>query len=433
MGLIKYFFCVNARGTPIAIRGFLTEPTQAVIEAFYNRISEDVPPPPVFRLDNLNFCYIFQTNLYFVVATDESMSPTVLLGILARIVLVIGDYAGTFSEITMQKNLGLVYEIIDEILCFGCPQATDSSNLQHLVHNTIPYDAGFLRELDVLDLLDLSHFDRPLALGPEDKGKLGNEIYFVINEAIEMVVSANNQPLRAVANGTGFVKSYLQGQPSILVQFDPQMCVATRAMRKLELPYDDIVFSPFVQTHSFDADRQISFVPPQGSSQIFTYRCSRPISPPFLLVPVFESKQAKVVVVRLSVQATYPASQSATEVVIKFQCPVEISNASCELPRSVEDGQSGEFDVKGRQVIWRIKTFQGLQEYSSRFRFIFDNGIPCSAETLLGPISVEFSLPFLLSGMKIRNFLVSTTGSSSNPKRWIREISTAQCYTYTFV
>jgi AP-4 complex subunit mu-1 len=302
----------------------------------------------------------------------------------------------------------------------------------HLVHNTVPYDAGLLREMDVLDILDLSHFDRPLAIAPEDKGKMGNEVYFVLNEAIEMVVSANNQPLRTVINGTGFVKSYLQGQPTIGIQFDPQMYVATRAMRKMELPYDDIVFSPFVHTQSFDADRQISLVPPQGSSHVFTYRCSRPISPPFLFVPVFENKQAKVVVVRLAVQATYPSSQSATEVVIKFQCPVEISNASCELPRTVE-GQTGEFDSKSRQVIWKIKSFPGLQEFSARFRFIFDSGIPCAAETLLGPISLEFCLPVLLSGMRIRNFSVPTMGSGVIPKRWIREISTAQCYTYTFI
>ena len=262
-----------------------------------------------------------------------------------------------------------------------------------------------------------------------------NLVFFVLNERVEMLLNSTNQALRTTITGVGMIKSYLEGSPYVLIQLDPQMTVKTRSIpQNLMLQYDDIVFAPFVQLQSFDGDRTITFAPPLGESTIFSYRCTRPVNPLFTITPFFENKQSKVAVVRVSIQATYPAEEVAENVRIIFQCPVEISNASCELPPSVSNSQSSEFNQKERQVIWTIQKFNGLQEFSGRFRFIFDNGIPCAPESILGPISLEFNhLGHLMSGMTIKNYIVSTSGSESQPKRWLKEITTADCYTYSFI
>lgn len=435
MGLIKYFFIVNCRGSPVVVRAFLSEPNQDVVETFYNSVTQENPPPPVFRIDNYNYTYIEKSQLYFVIVTEEIMSPTLLLELLDRITSVIADYMGRCTELVLQENLALSYEIVDEILCFGCPQATDSSNLLHLVHNTVNYQPGLLRNIDFLNVFTGAEYDRPLAVTNEQRAKSANEVFFILNERVEISLTASNQALRTTITGEGIVKSYLDGLPSILIQLDPQMSVKTRSMQQnLQLVYDDIVFAPFVQTQSFDGDRSITFAPPQGESKIFSYRCTRPVNPFFTITPVFENTQTKVIVVRVSIVANYPAEESANNVKIIFQCPVEISNASCELPQSVADSQSSQFNSKDRQVIWTINKFVGLQEFSGRFRFIFDNGIPCSAESLLGPISLQFQhTGHLMSGMTIKNYVVSTSGSQQQPKRWLKETTTAECYTFNFI
>lgn len=436
MGLIKYFFVINSRGSPVAIRGFLTEPTQSIIETFYQRMIDDPPPPPVFRLDGFNFAYIMYSQLYFCLVTEESMAPSVLLELLGRITSVISDYCGRCTELVMQKNLGLIYEIVDEVLSFGCPQATDSSNLLHLVHNTVNFDKDLLQS--IINIFSSADYDRPLALKIDERSNHANEIFLILNEKLELLLDLNNQPLRSNITGVMTVKSYLQGQPSVMVQLDPQMFVTTRAMQQnLSLKYDDVVFAPFVQTQSFDSDRSITFSPPEGLTTILSYRTTRPFQPPFTITPNFENIQKKVIVVRVSLQSNFPAENIADDVKIKFQCPIGISSASCELPPSVASTQSGEYDNKTRQVIWRIKKFSGLAEFSSRFRFIFDNGIECGTEevhTLLGPISMEFNLlGHLPSGISLKNYIVSTSGSSTPPKRWVKEIATGECYTFNFI
>lgn len=435
MGIIKYFFIINSRGSPIVVRAFLTEPNQDVVETFYNAVTQERPPPPVFRSDNYNFLYILKSQLYFVIVTEEVMSPSELLELLARLYSVISDYAGRCTELIMQQNLALTYEIVDEVLSFGCPQATDSSNLLHLVHNVVNYEPSLLKNIDFLNVFSGAEYDRPLAITPDQRAKSPNEVFFIMNERVEMALTASNQAIRTTITGVGIIKSYLDGLPSILIQLDPQMAVRTRSMQQnLQFTYDDIIFAPFVQTQSFDGDRSITFAPPQGESMIFSYRCTRPVNPLFTITPVFENKQAKVVVVRVSIQANYPVEEYANDVKVIFQCPVEISNASCELPQSVSDSQASEFNIKDRQVTWTIKKFTGLQEFSGRFRFIFDNGIPCAAENLLGPISIKFThIGHLISGMTVKNYVVSTNGSQSQPKRWLKETTTADCYTFNFI
>lgn len=435
MGIIKYFFILNNRGSPVVVRAFLCEPNQAITESFYNVVTQEKPPEPVLRLDNYNFTYIVHSDLYFVIVTEEIMSPSLLIELLTRIVSVISDYAGRCTELIMQQNLALIYEIVDEVLSFGCPQATDSSNLLHLVHNTVNYEPGILRTIDFMNVFTGAEYDRPLAVNQDQRAKQPNEVFFILNEKVEMLLTSSNQSIRTTITGVGTVKSYLEGLPNILIQLDPQMCVATRSMaQNLALRYDDIVFAPFVQTQSFDGDRSMTFAPPQGESVVFEYRCSRPVNPLFTITPYFENVQSKVVVVRVSIQANYPAEEFANDVKIIFQCPVEISSASCELPNSVSDTQSSHFDSKTRQVTWSIKKFVGLNEFSGRFRFIFDNGIPCKAESILGPISLEFvHVGNLISGMTIKNFVVSTSGSQQQPKRWLKEMTTADCYTFNFI
>jgi AP-4 complex subunit mu-1 len=407
----------------------------SVVDTFYQRISEFPPPPPVFRIEALTYAYVLCNSLYFVVATTESMSPTLLVLLLRRITTVLSDYMGRCTEVTMQKNLALVYEVVDEVLSFGCPQATDSQTLLHLVHNEVPYEQNFLTEFIQTEIFPGEGFDRPLALSTTQRSKTNNEVFLIINEKISMTISLQNQVLQTLISGLCSCKSFLQGVPSCSLQIDPQCFFMSRQMpHDLMLKYDDITFSPFVQTTSFDSDRSISFVPPEGTSLIFTYRTQRDIQPPFLIQAFFENTQAKVVVVRISVQSTFPVDSNASDVCIHFQCPIETSNASCELPSTVLDNQSSDYDSKNRQVNWRIKKFGGLTEFSARFRFIFDNGIPAAAESLLGPISLDFTLiGSLPSGLNIKNFLVSTQGTSNTPHRWYKETANAGSYTFNFI
>jgi AP-4 complex subunit mu-1 len=430
--MIDHFLILNARGVPIAVRSFFNDFSPTIIEAFFSEVAHTATPSPVFRSDNLNFSYSQSGGLYFVIVTAEPLSPALLLELLGRIASVLTDFIGFSDEWTLQKNLGLVYEIVDEILAFGFPQATDASSLRHLVHNTAVWEPGLWHEIDVFHIFNQSRLERPIALPPTERGSFKSEIFIIVNERILCVLNNLSETIQTCITGIGVIKSFLEGSPYIFMQFDPTMTVTSRNMHQSDLTFDDFLFAPFVQTDAFDADRSVTFVPPDGQSTLFQYRSSRPFTPPFVIRPVFENHQPKVVVLRISIISSFSPETEATDVILRFQCPLELSNASCELPPSVEETQSQEFDTKTRQVLWRIKAFAGMKEFSARFRFIFDDGLPCAAERLLGPISLEFTLPHLLSGATLANVVVGKSGKAQ-PQTWIKEISTAESYVFNFI
>jgi AP-4 complex subunit mu-1 len=59
-------------------------------------------------------------------ATRIDVSPPLILELLARIFKIIKDFCGYFNEEIIRKNFVLIYEILDEIIDFGCPQLTSS-------------------------------------------------------------------------------------------------------------------------------------------------------------------------------------------------------------------------------------------------------------------------------------------------------------------
>jgi len=435
MGFIKHFFIINSRGNPICVRSFLCETNRTIIERFYQSLKEETTPPPVFRVDGLTYSYITCNSLYFVVATSDSMSPTLLELLLRRITTVLNDYIGRCSEMSLQNHIGLLYEVVDEVLSFGCPQATDSESLLHLVYNEVPYDTNLLTTFLQTEIFIGEGYLRPLALAPTERSKTNNELFVIISEKVSLTMSVQNQILQSSISGLCSCKSFLQGLPTCYIQIDPQCYFVSRNMpHNLSLRYDDITFSPVCVTTSFDSDRSISFTPPEGSSLLFTYRTSREITPPFTLFSAIENIQAKVVVVRISVQSVFRSVDYATNVKISFQCPIETSNATCELPSSVRSNQQSEYDSKARQVHWIINKFDGKSEFSARFRFIFDNGIQASVEKLLGPISINYDYNGALpSGLNVKNFSVSTQGTSNPPHRYYKETSSASSYTWNYI
>lgn len=433
--MIEHFFIVDKKGFALAMRSFLTDPDHGVIEDFHNRMTSNPPPDPVFQIDGMNYASYLHGNLYFVFATHDSSAPaSLLLNLLEQLVQVITDYAGTSTELVLQRNLALVFEIVEEVICFGFPQATDGTNLLHLVHNTVRYDRGILREIDVLNVFPEQDFNRPIALQPRKKDKLRNQMFLILTEKLNVTLDCDNHITRCETVGSCIIKSFLQGQPIVYMQVDPHMTIETRKMAPLGLSYDDIVFAPFVYPDTFDVDRSLRFAPPEGQNVLFTYRTSRHIILPYTISVVFENVQSKAVVVRVSIQSNYPQEVVAEDVSVIFQCPVEISNAACELPPTVLEFQSQEYDDRERQVKWHIKKFKGLCEYSARFRFIFDHGMPIAAEKLLGPISLKFNIiGFVASSLSIQRLDVSTSGSSKPPKKWLRETTVSGDYTYELI
>jgi hypothetical protein len=98
----------------------------------------------------------------------------------------------------------------------------------HLVHGTVNTATALYQDWDILDIFTSAQFDRPLAVALSERSKSGNEVYFFVRESSFPSVDVNNKPFDCCVTGHSICKSFVQGHPSILIQFDPQMDFETR-------------------------------------------------------------------------------------------------------------------------------------------------------------------------------------------------------------
>jgi hypothetical protein len=64
----------------------------------------------------VQFLHVQNSGIYFVLTTTVNVSPNLGLEMLARMVLVVGDYCGSISEEAIRKNFLMIYELIDEMM-----------------------------------------------------------------------------------------------------------------------------------------------------------------------------------------------------------------------------------------------------------------------------------------------------------------------------
>jgi len=68
---------------------------------------------PIFNIEGINFAYLKKLSIYVVATTRFNVSPSYILELLNRIIVIIKDFCGVINEETIRKNFVLVYEILD--------------------------------------------------------------------------------------------------------------------------------------------------------------------------------------------------------------------------------------------------------------------------------------------------------------------------------
>ena len=104
---VSQLFILSRRGDTIIYRDFRFEIKKSN-EIFFRRVnllSEDEESPPIFNEEGINFIYLKRSNLYFTIATLENGSPNFYIEILEKLMRVIKDHCGEFTEESIKKTL----------------------------------------------------------------------------------------------------------------------------------------------------------------------------------------------------------------------------------------------------------------------------------------------------------------------------------------
>lgn len=412
---ISNMFIMDLKGKVIISRNYRGDVPMNASDRFANYIQErdEMEQRPIFTDGGLTFAFIKVNNLLLMCITKHNSNIALLLMYLYRLAKVFKDYFGELEEESIRDNFVIIYELMDETMDFGYPQAMDSKILREfIIQESNKYETTPRPPVAVTNAVSWRS---------EGIKHRKNEIFLDVIERLNLLVSSNGAVLNSEIVGAIKMKSFLSGMPELKLGLnDKLMFEATgRPMtRGKAVELEDIKFHQCVRLARFENDRTISFIPPDGEFDLMTYRLSTHVKPLIWVEAVVEPHTHSRIEYMIKAKSQFKSRSMANNVDIIIPVPHDVDSPSFKSSIGTVT-----YLPDRNAVIWCIKQFNGAREYLMRAHFGLPSVSSEDAEQWKAPIEVNFEIPyFTVSGIQVRYLkIIEKSGYQALP--WVRYIT----------
>jgi AP-2 complex subunit mu-1 len=382
--------------------------------------------------------------------TRSNANCALVLELLYQLIGLFRDYfGGVFDEDKVRENFTLVYELLDETVDYGYPQNISADTLKLYIMNGTSsgraWGAGKANSggSDVGNVTIQATGKIPWRREGIKYRK--NEVFLDVIESVNVLVSAKGTVLRQDVSGVVVMKCFLSGMPECRFGMNDKIAItaagggdgsssasssaaaAAGAARKPGGPpsmieLDDITFHQCVRLHSFDSDRSISFIPPDGDTELMKYRITENIQRPFVVMPTLSELGRTRLEFKVQLKSSFDANMFATNVVCKLPCPTNTGSTQITCTAG-----KAKFEPEESVIAWKIKRFPGETVYNLSAE-IFLTNTTTEKQWSRPPITMDFAVPmFAASGLQVR-YLKVVEKSIPQAIKWVRYLTKAGTY-----
>ncbi|KAG7236764.1 hypothetical protein INR49_029532 [Caranx melampygus] len=341
---------------------------------------------PVMSHGNVHFMWIKHSNLYLlldlisivVATTNKNSNASLVYSFLYKLVeirllsvvhimQVFTEYFKELEEESIQDNFVVVYELLDELMDFGFPQTTDSKILQEYitqegaklevakskvpttVTNAVSWRSEGINTRRTRSLL--------MSLNPS------TYCYFVLF----IQVNANGSVMSSDIVGSIKLKTMLSGMPELRLGLNDRVLFALTGRDKGKtVMMEDVKFHQCVRLSRFESDRTISFIPPDGESELMSYRINTHVKPLIWIESVIEkfSHSRVEIMVKVLTNCTFNYTSVANNVEVRVPVP-----SDADSPKFKTSTGHAKYVPEKNMVVWTIKSFPGGKEFLMRAHF----------------------------------------------------------------
>ena len=101
--------------------------------ADYISSTDELDRVPIFTIDGYTYVYVKYNNLYLLGVSKRNSNVALIIIYLYRLVAVFRDYFGELEDESIRDNFVIIYELLDETMDHGYPQALDSKILREYI------------------------------------------------------------------------------------------------------------------------------------------------------------------------------------------------------------------------------------------------------------------------------------------------------------
>uniref|UniRef100_A0A671T1S0 AP-1 complex subunit mu-1-like n=1 Tax=Sinocyclocheilus anshuiensis TaxID=1608454 RepID=A0A671T1S0_9TELE len=410
-------FILDLKGKVLICRNYMGNVDMSEIDNFMPimmKREEDADLSPVVIHGSTHYLWIKHSNLYLVAITKRNTNAALVYSFLYKLVEVFIEYFKSLEEESIRDNFVTVYELMDEVMDFGFPQTTDSKIL-------LEYITQQGHKLEVGAPRPPATVTNAVSWRSEGIKYRKNEVFMDVIESVNLLVSATGSVLRSEILGSIKINVVLSGMPELRLGLnDKGLFEITVRDKSVEL--EDVKFHQCVRLSRFENDRTISFIPPDGESELMSYRLNTTVKPLIWIESIIEKFSHSRVEIKVKVELQFKSRSTANNVSILVPVP-----SDADSPKFKTTTGQAKWVPEKSAVEWNIKSFPGGKEFMMRAHF----GLPSVESGELEakrPITVKFEIPyFTVSGIQVRYLkIIEKSGYQALP--WVRYITQSGDY-----
>ncbi|KAK7206202.1 Mu homology domain-containing protein [Myxozyma melibiosi] len=431
--MISAIILYNQKGEVLISRLYREGLRRSVSDLFRIQvISNSDVRSPVLTLGTTTFCHVKHENLYVVAISRQNADIALVFEFLYKIVTLGRSYFGKFDEEAVKNNFTLIYELLDEIMDFGYPQNTETDTLKMYIMTEGVRSETRMEESSKITMQATG----ALSWRRDNIKYRRNEVFVDVFEDVNLLMSATGSVLRADVTGQIILRAYLSGTPeckfglndSLLI--DPSEDFHSTKMSKAaagSVSLEDCQFHQCVRLGRFDADRTISFIPPDGEFELMRYRATENINLPFKVHVLVNEVGKSRVEYKIAVKATFGSKLFATGVVIKIPTPLNTASVSTHASQG-----KAKYEPSDNAIHWRIARFPGDSEFVFSAEAELLSSMTKNKAWSRPPVAMQFNLMmFTSSGLLVRYLKVFEKSNYTSVK-WVRYVVRAGNYEIRF-
>lgn len=428
--MISAIALINQKGEIVISRYFRDDVSKSALDQFRTKFiasKEAASSAPVQLIENCTFMHTRHGNLYFMACTRSNLNPALVFQYLYQLIKIFKAYFNDkFDEDAIKNNFTLIYELLDETMDFGYPQNCAIDVLQLYINlGNSRANAESEKQAGALT----SQITGAIDWRREGLRYRKNEVFIDVLESVNLLMSANGNVLRNDVSGQVMMKTYLTGMPECKFGLNDKLIMEGESAKPkggkrpaTGVEIDDCTFHRCVRLAKFDADRTITFIPPDGEFELMRYRITDNVNLPFRVVPAIQEEGKSRVTVNVKCIADFNSKLFATNVVIKIPSPRNTARAKIMCPQG-----RAKYEATENAIVWRIRRFPGGMEYMLTADIELAQNTK-EKQWSRPPIQLEFQVPmFTASGLHVR-FLKVFEKSSYATTKWVRYITRAGQY-----
>ena len=445
----------NQKGENLIFRAFRNDCRPRLADVFRIQvISNAQVRSPILTLGSTTFSHVKHENIYLVAITKSNANAALVFEFLYKLVGLGRGYFGKFDEEAIKNNFVLVYELLDgipwslsycsskqyadvfiaiEILDFGYPQNTETDTLKMYITTE-----GVKSERTTEDSSRITmQATGAMSWRRSDIKYRKNEAFVDVIEDVNLLMSATGTVLRADVNGQIVMRAYLSGTPECKFGLNDRLLLdgdnvsapsgntaGTKATKAAagSVTLEDCQFHQCVKLGKFDADRIISFTPPDGEFDLMRYRATENVNLPFKIHAIVNELGKSKVEYSIAIKANYGSKLFATNVIVRVPTPLN----TAKITERTSQGKA-KYEPEQNNIVWKIARFTGQSEYVLSAEASLTSMTNQKAWSR-PPLSLSFSLlMFTSSGLLVR-YLKVFEKSNYGSVKWVRYMTRAGSY-----